>query len=399
MMKDYKKECIRARAKILSEFPQLAPIVLGLPYFVVPGYGSAFVTKDGVVGMGAEYIDKYEVNDLAGCFLHEGFHIMLNHLTRVGPRDKEVWNIAADIVINETIRRMTKHCQERIRPDRDMVYPETYKLDFAGSGPIPTAEAVYNLILNKAKKAGRQPQCGSGSGGNVNPFEAQAPNNPEQATKFEELKTKLELAAGSISNMMKSIGVDSCDFQLWADASVGRPRFDPMKELRSVLGRDVQAAQGRLVETSWNKINRRGFSYLPGRIKYQPEVWVIVDTSGSMFNGEDGDNVLTEISGLLMRLGKIRVVTCDTVVTFDGLVKSVLEFKKVARGGGGTDLTPAFQRLEKDGTKGRVIVSLTDGCLNQPIPNSLSANAIWLLTSGSKQPWMKKCIRLTSSVS
>ena len=133
---------------------------------------------------------------------------------------------------------------------------------------------------------------------------------------------------------------------------------------------------------------------MPGRIKYTPEIWVVVDTSGSMFNGTDGDNVLSEISGILLKLGKVRVVTCDTRVTFDGWISSVDQFKQKARGGGGTELTPAFQRLAESNVSGRVIVCLTDGGLGQPSPVHLSQNTIWLLTSGTKQPWMKKCINL-----
>lgn len=400
--KQLKMACVKARAKVLSNFPQLSPIILGLPYQIIPNFNSAFVTANGVVGMGADYIKKYSNPELAACFMHEGLHIMFDHLGRaqLGHRDPRVWNEAGDIVINETLRRMTATCSGDVSPDKDMLYPEHYGFEWAlNKGPIPTVDTVYDAILsgkNKPKDGkGKGPgagkgQCGSGAGGAPHELEGTITVEGHDKAMSEENKAKIELAAQSMGSMMKSIGIASAEFEMWANACIKKPKFDPMRELRMAVGMALASSRGRHVEPTYNKANRRGFAYLPGRVHFTPEVTVIVDTSGSMFDGLDGDNVLTEIAGILMKLGKVRIITVDTAVTFDGYIATVADFKKKAKGGGGTELTPAFEAA-KDA---KAIVVLTDGCLNRP-NSPLVENVVWLLTSHyQKSPWMKKAISL-----
>lgn len=398
--KQLKMACTKARGKVLAQFPQLSYIILGLPYHIVKGCNTAFVTKGGNIGMGDDYIRKYSNPNLAACFMHEGFHIMLDHLNRVGARNPRTWNIAADIVINETLRRMTGHIRDSVDPDKDMVYPETYGFDWAhGNGNIPTVDSVYDAInsgknqpKNGKDKPGHGEGCGSGSGGMPHPLEGMVPQG-DGTSMTADAKAKIELAAQSIGSMLKSMGVGSAEFEMWADAIVKRPKFDPMRELRNAVGKQLASARGRYVEPTFHKVNRRGFNYLPGRLHFTPEVTVISDTSGSMFTGEDGDNTLTEIAGILMKLGRVRVITCDTRVTFDGYITSVAEFKQRAKGGGGTELTPAFEAA-KDA---KALVCLTDGGLYKPqTPNAESA--IYLLTSrhSTVHDWMKRAIKLAA---
>lgn len=383
MNKNYKLECTKARAKILSAFPHLSPLVLGLPYTILPNFDSALVTAGGMIGIGEGFIDKYTNAELAGVLLHEGFHVMLDHSRRAGGRDHKKWNLAADLVINETLRRMTAATPD-VKPDADMMYPEKFGFTWAGSGAIPTAEAVYTAL---PEQAGKSKSCGSGSGGAKLPQEEGL--DPGGSIP-EDLRVRLDLAAGGIADALKKAGLGSAELELWASSVVRRPKFDLFKEIRTLVNSAIASARGRIVEPTWGKLNRRGFEYLPGRKHFVPEVTVIVDTSGSMFNSHAGDHVLTEMAGILLRLGKVRVITNDTRVNFDGFVRSVAEFKQHAKGGGGTDLTPAFRRAAD--SKAPIVV-LTDGELGLPDAPG-AADAIWLLTSRNKQPWMRRSLVL-----
>lgn len=392
----YKKACTKARSKILSRFPHLSPLVLNLPYQIIPDCPTGFVTAGGVVGIGTKFIDKYSNPELAALFLHEGFHVMWSHFSRLGSRDAKLWNMAGDIVINETLRRMTKDVVSDICPDRDMLYPEQFGMDFVGHGNIPTTEAVYQLLLQKAEqnkeKGSGRGTCGTGAGGEASQWEKLIEGASAGVKELPaDIQTKLELAAGAISEALKKAGAGSAEMEMWAGAVVKKPRFDPVKELRHMVGMTLASNKGKHVEPVWSKMNRRGYEYLPGQQRYTPEVTVIVDTSGSMFGGQDGDNVLTEVVGMLMKLGRVRVITNDTRVTFDGYISSIAEFKSRARGGGGTELTPAFAAAENNNKA--AIVVLTDGYLGRPESN-LVDSAVWLLTSGEPSPWMKKHVRL-----
>lgn len=395
-MTKYKNACTKARAKVLGRFPHLSPLILNLPFQIIPDCPTGFVTQGGVVGIGTGFIDKYSNPELAALFIHEGFHVMFDHFGRRGARDPKLWNMAGDVVINETIRRMTRIMTMDIAPDRDMLYPETFNLDFANEGNIPTVDTVYNLLLkeaekNKSKAGKERGACGTGAGGEATQWEEQIQGEGKAGLPAD-VKTKLELAAGAIADACKKAGVGSAEMEMWASCVVKKPRFDPVKELRHLIGMVLASNKGKHVEPVWSKMNRRGYEYLPGQQRFTPEVTVIVDTSGSMFGGQDGDNVLTEIAGMLMKLGRIRVITNDTQVTFDGYISSVPEFKTRAKGGGGTELTPAFQAAEKNNKA--AIVVLTDGCLGRPT-SPLVEDAVWLLTSkGYKADWMKRVVQL-----
>ena len=49
-----------------------------------------------------DFCEKLSSNALTGLVLHEVLHCALEHVTRQGPREPQIWNVAADIVVNGT---------------------------------------------------------------------------------------------------------------------------------------------------------------------------------------------------------------------------------------------------------------------------------------------------------
>lgn len=405
--KQNQNKVIGARAKALNYFPYLSAVVLRLPCVIVKGCPTAFITDKGVIGLGDDFVKKYTMAEVAATVLHEGFHFMWSHLSRRGPRDPELFNIAGDLVINETLRRMCKDNKSAIYPDGDMIYPEMYDYQWGdGVSPIPSVDEVYNDLMAKPCKPkngqgqgqeqgqGKGPGhkgtgCGSGSGGTKNQWEeGLGAYEPEGGAQ--EVREALDLAAGAIHNNLKACGAGSADSLMWADSVGKAPRVDPLKLLRTLVGRSLAQARGRWTEPDWQRVNRRGYAYLPGKTTYSPEVTVIVDTSGSMWGKETGDAVLAQVYGMIAKLGSIRVIINDTAVTFDGKVKNLNDFKRVAKGGGGTELTAAFQAAEN----AKAIVVLTDGYLPEP-RHRLVREAVWVVTPGGTAcPFMAKVVKL-----
>lgn len=375
----------RARSLVLSRFPYLATVMLRLPIVVVDNFPTAFVTDKGVIGIGRKFMDEITSGELAGILVHEGFHWMWIHFKRRGARDPKLYNIAADLVINETIRRMCSSLGGTITLPKGVLYPEQYQFDWKDK--IPSVDEVYELLKQSGADTSKFQPCGSGAGCPVDE-EGQAPG--EAVGGVEEAQDVASMAADAIAKGLKQAGAGSGELDLWADAAAKRPKVDPLKALRSRVGRDLASASGRHVEPTWNKANRRGFEYLPGRKRFAPEVTIVVDTSGSMMNKHDGDHVLSQVYGVLSQLGAVRLVLCDTRVTFDGKVRNVSGFRKACKGGGGTDLTAALEVCE--GTQALIV--LTDGCLDRP-RTPVSDRALWAVTRASYvQPWMKRVIVL-----
>lgn len=382
-----RKKFFSARTIILNRYPYLAPLILRLPVLFDEKNPTALVTKKGVIVFGTKGLEQLTVAQFVGRYLHEASHWMWLHYARVGGRDPKRWNLAGDLVINETWKR----AGEQYPPT--WVFPEHVGLAPFGDS-IPSVEAVYDMLPEGS--GAQDANCGSGAG-NKQDGEDEVPEDMEPEGGSESTRDAVDMASEAIVQGLKSRGVKSADMDLWASSTARKPKTDPLGAIRAIVGRAFVAAKGRMSEPVWTKINRRGWDHLPGRQTYTPEVTVIVDGSGSMCNEMDGNHVLSQIWNVLNKLGRCRVIVNDTAVSFDGHVKSIPEFRKSMKGGGGTELTPAFEAAY-DGNgaaKGPVLV-LTDGCLGRPNHPGVD-KALWVVTRKEYvQPWMTQKVVLES---
>lgn len=382
---DLRKKFFSARTILLNRYPYLAPVILRLPAFFTENHKTAFVTRKGVIGFGLEGLRTLTPQQFVGRYLHEASHWMWLHYGRVQGRDPKRWNLAADIVINETWRRAGEQFPST------WVFPEQYGLTFGDA--IPSVEAVYDMLPEGA--AADDAQCGSGAG-NPSPEEEEVPDGLEPEGGEESTREAVDMAAEAIVSGLKARGVKSADMDIWANSSARRPRTDPLASIRAIVGRAFAAAKGRMSEPTWQKVNRRGWTHIPGRQTYTPEITMIVDASGSMCNELDGNHVLSQMWNVIHKMGRVRVIVNDTEVSFDGHVRSIPEFRKAMKGGGGTELTPAFEAAYGErGARGPVLV-ITDGCLGRPAHTGVDS-ALWVVTrKGYVQPWMTQKVVLES---
>lgn len=366
-----------ARAAILGKFPYFAPMLLRIPYQILEGKGeTAFVTKDGRMGLGDGACK--DRNLLAGAILHELQHVIFKHFDRIGQRDPTAWNLATDAVINETLLRLTQGSAD-VKMGSNWIYAST--LGQSWGNKIPNAEQVYAQLMSDGKKVSLPNKCGSGAG-NPNEEEASLTIEPGLVDEVATAVAVRQVVAGLVE-AAKRAGVGSSEIDMWANALVAPPKVDYRQLIRSLVTRDIASATARRSESSWKRLNRRGYD-LPGRIRYQP-VWAAgVDTSGSMCS--EGGKVLGEIAGLLTQLGPGRVVTGDTQVKNDKTVRTIAEFREVCRGGGGTDMTPLIQAMEKE----PVVIIITDAYV--PLPACKHDHVLWIVTSGHKEDWMKRVV-------
>lgn len=95
--------------------------------------------------------------------------------------------------------------------------------------------------------------------------------------------------------------------------------------------------------------------------------------------------------------GVLRAVAAQvTVVAIDARVHGIARVRDIAaacaqlKGGGGTDMTPAFQELEKARPRIEVVICLTDGYLGDGFPavEPSWAKTIWcVIGGGPAAPW------------
>jgi predicted metal-dependent peptidase len=93
---------IRAMVKIQKDHPFFSYILMNFKVSAksTPGIKTAGVSKGGDFYYSDEYVKKLDGKQLVGLLVHETMHIAKGDFFRIGGRDKEIWNIASDTVID-----------------------------------------------------------------------------------------------------------------------------------------------------------------------------------------------------------------------------------------------------------------------------------------------------------
>jgi len=309
-----------------------------------------------------EALEHFKYN-LPAVLRHELEHLLRDHADRCGPRNPIGWNLAADAEINDDIENMPPGC----------IFPANFEMDEG-----LTAEDYYR----KGEEWAQQHQCGgtegSGVTGTAESWEEGAPSGNEAITDSgaaEELRDQIANdiqahAAQGRGNVPQSVLV-------WAQARA-KGRLPRISWQRSVRDRLRKIAHGRQ-DYSFARMSRRqergSRVILPGTIKYEPKLAIIIDTSGSMSGEADW------VAGMLRDLAKMRaesvIIDCDADVHGVRPLKGWKDVLK-SRGGGGTDMRVGIDRAKQEHAD--LIVVLSDG--DTPWPEIWPRNLVALVHHG-----------------
>jgi predicted metal-dependent peptidase len=298
-----------------------------------------------------------------GLLLHELLHAALGHCWRRGVRDPQVWNIAADIVINgmifeDPLAALPKGGMRDLRLENFGV-EEVYELlqrDFSKLPPLTLADLLT------------APPGEDGSGdGNT------SLDSMHRTALAGHWRHALEQAA-AIARSQGSDTPGGLKRELEA--------LDPARlDWRAVLWR-------YLVRTpsDFSGFDRRHLArglYLEQLEGESVRVWVCVDTSGSV-RGEQLAAFLGEVQGILRAYPHI---LCDLYFA-DAALHGPTRLTAASEmptpvGGGGTDFRPFFAELERAGAAADngVAVYLTDGFGTFP-PKPPSGPTLWVVIPG-----------------
>lgn len=441
---DYNKDKLSlAKMFLIMQRPFLATAFLALPIKVVeteeghPIHNTACVTDKGVVYISKFLIDRADCSEqmLGAIHLHEVSHVIRRHLARrknfLGDTCTEEilkdWNAVADLEINDDsiIEQYDKECLtvSTIEAQWSKILGRTVEL----KGML--AEEIYVLMQEVKKKqpqaqpkGGRGGQsCGSGSGGQKVPgepngqgqgkeqgqnggslpggegdspdgFQGNAPAD-SQADSQGLTEAELNLLAEDVAKKIqqataknggKPPGNVPGSWARWADKVLEPPKVKWERELSIVIRRAISTMAGRSHFTM-KTLNRRQSAFpgvrMSGQDKPVVEVLSIIDTSGSMNNG-DISLMLGEVQGILKAVGQpCWVLSVDAQVHTRQRVVDAKQVK--AKGGGGTDMRVGVREAMRLKPKPHVIVILTDGYT--PWPNeedSKGAIVIAVITPG-----------------
>lgn len=323
----------------------------------------------------AAFMESLTPMEVAYCLLHEVMHVVLSHCRRFKSavpqhteRERYVWNLAADLVIQQLLSRHHGLSEPAgiVRLDGFIPNTQTKFLSIPGLVAGMTVEQYYGLLFQHVPE---QPQE---SGGNpLDPANAGS-NSDGVPREYEKPTTAVEhaMADHCLREAEKKIEEIESRHPGTVPGEITKalrvrlhPQPDPFDQLRTVVSRSVASTVG-VEEYTYRRLNRRQQDDSPrrrGYVRLAPECSIIIDTSGSMSGKES--KALTVIAQGLRRVRRPRVVCYDTKVQSAQRLDALAQFQ--FKGYGGTRMDAAIEQEDRE-QRPDAIVIVTDGETNWP---------------------------------
>lgn len=391
------------RMKFQNRQPFVGTISMGLDLVPVRDANCPTAATDGS-NLYFDIAFLSELSDEERIFVigHEVYHNVMLHFIRQEGRDRNLWNIAADLEVNTIL------AEDGLTPPVDVLLPEKYGFDKNRS-----AEEYYNLLLEQQKyqQSNSSGSKGENSSGN---------SDGRMSGQFDKhIYSDEEMPEGGASNMSDKYGKVGKDedykpnvkpetVEKIREATISAAQ--QIERQRGELPAHLQRIVNKLLESkvdwkdclaqyvtrcmsndpTWNRPNRRfahSGTYLPGHQGNDLNVAVILDTSGS--TAVDTERFLTELHAIVESHSnyKLTIVHCDAKVQhvdeFDNETPFIIENGYEMRGGGGTRLEPAFDYINVNGVEPSVCIVFTDG-YTEEFKANMAPNypTLWLISEG-----------------
>lgn len=399
---DLSERLMKARCRLLTMEPWYGTMASMFRWKPNPAVGTMGVriVDGGYVDcyFNPEWCEKLTVEQLMGVIKHEIEHIVRLHCVRTGTREPDLFNIAADMVING------KKNNPRIKdlPGKWVSMPDDYQEDITTEDVYARLEQSKVIISCPSCANEKQQQGGQGSG--------------QGQHKCSGKKTLGSGANGKVVNVEGDL-ID--DHDVWAGSSVSEDEArqvvrdmcnqagiragnapghlqgeiaklaDPVVHwkyvLRQYIGRQVGGKR-----RTWSRVNRRNPVFgTKGKSNHASiPLTVGVDTSGSV-DDKRLEQFFTELETMSQRF-KITLVQFDHgYQTHERYHRGDWRRIKV-KGRGGTSFIEYFKAIEEKGLVGAVNLVLSDG--EAPWPEPRKYPVLWvLMPHGRKEsvtpPW------------
>ncbi len=336
---------------------------------------TAGVSKHGIgmqLTINPEFYIELKEDHRYGLIKHELLHIAFGHLiTRDLYSDKKLFNIAADLEINQYIL-------ESKLPEGGLLLSSFPELNL----PRKAGTDKYYKLLEEAQKDGTSPTLDS----LMSKMDGTTPHCHSTWDDFNDLsEADKKLVQKQIEHQLK----ESAEQTLKRHGTVPGELADTIRRLTHVepakfdwkgyLRRFVGNSSVVYTKKLRRKYNKR-YAANPGlKIKFKNHILVGVDTSGSVNNEE-----LTEFFGELTHMHKtghkITVAQCDTKLV------SVKQFSPnrdwEIHGRGGTSFQPVIDHYNEKKGQYTALIYLTDG--EAYAPEDCPKNTLWCLSSISQ---------------
>lgn len=292
-------------------------------------------------------------DNLIAAINHEILHCAYNHFLRMGTRDKNKWNKAADYAINQIIKRDSGRMGT-------IKSSWLYNKDFEGK----TAEEIYNILTDLGDNNS------SYSGGTLDHHDISSemdddsdesyPYSTEQMEGFMD-KFKTSMMGASLTNnippeiraMIESVKESKIDW-----------RTKLNRTIRSLIKNDVSYSIPN--RRTWSNGIGYGMPIYPGlKPDLEIDICIAIDASGSI-SKEMINDFISEVYGITQYFSEfnIKILTFDTGIYevcdyTTGEEEKILSYQ--VYGGGGTNFDVVWEYMKKEQYCPKQLIMFTDG--------------------------------------
>lgn len=336
---------------------------------------TAGVSKHGIgmqLTINPEFYIELKEDHRYGLIKHELLHIAFGHLiTRDLYSDKKLFNIAADLEINQYIL-------ESKLPEGGLLLSSFPELNL----PRKAGTDKYYELLQQAQKDGTSPTLDS----LMSKMDGTTPHCHSTWDDFNDLsEADKKLVQKQIDHQLKESAEQTVKRHgtvpgELADLIHRLTHVEPAKfDWKGYLRRFVGNSSVVYTKKLRRKYNKR-YAANPGlKIKFKNHILVGVDTSGSV-NNEELTEFFSELTHMHKTGHKITVAQCDTRLS------SVKEFSPnrdwEIHGRGGTSFQPVIDHYNQKKGQYTALIYLTDG--EAYAPEDCPKNTLWCLSSISQ---------------
>lgn len=310
-----------------------------------------------------EFIDMLKPGEVQFLVGHEVLHAVYDHMGRRGDRDPQLYNVAADYVVNQDL------VDQRVGT---LITTVPALLDKKYSGW--SSEEVYDDLFKNAKKIDIQQlvnqlldehldgtEDGDGDSNGAGKQGAGGAGRP-QLTEDEKRAIRDDLMGAVIAAAQQSAGnLPAGIKRLVGDLT------EPKMDWRQLIRASVESTV--INDYTWLKPSRRSWhmdAILPGtEMDQMINVAVALDMSGSI-GPEEAREMLSEVDGIMKQFPNYRMqVWCfDTQVYNDEVFTSddgrdIREYE--VKGGGGTSFDVNWEYMKERDIRPDVFLMFTDG--------------------------------------
>ena len=320
-------------------FPML---VMGTP--IDPDDDLPTMATDGVsIWYNTNYVERQEIDVIISLLAHEILHIVKRHVPRMGSRDPQLWNQAADYDVNGDL----------VQSGFKLWAGALHDKQFYGK----SVETIYDEL---ARDADKRPEQGDTAGEDLKQPKNQSPEQKERAEQNVKERVAFAATQARLAGQM-SEGLERIVGEMLA----------PSIPWEAVLLEFMLAISNG--GEDWCRRSRMALGrFLPAqRSRSMGEIVLAVDTSGSI-----SDDVFRRVASELDYIADIvkpecvRVIWCDSRVHGEQLFERGEEIQLKPKGGGGTDMRVALEFAAQYDPA--VVILFTDGytpwCAEPPYP-------------------------------